>query len=269
MKKTPLVLIFIIFTLAISAEGIQINAGEYKIEESKTFHNAKDITVKNENGNITAEYWDSNYVKVEVFKSSETKEDLDKFSWSSEEKGGKLILKTTYKETNKIISDISMKYTIMLPKGSTVEHAETENGNININYSVKDVKAVTENGCIVIKGAQSSAEAETDNGTVTVEAESVKFAKSSNGNIRVKINKLSSDANISTSNGIVKVFIKETPNANVTMKTSIGDVEVNDFKPEYTKNKDTKKVFKLGNSKYKLNIETSIGIVLLGQIEEK
>jgi len=258
-----------ITTLAISANSLEINKGEYSIEESKTFLNAKDISVKNENGSITAEYWDSNYVKVVVVKNSEKKEDLDRFSWSSEEKSGKLVLKTTYSEAEKIVSDVSAKYTIMLPKGSTVENAETENGNINIDYSVKDVKALTENGCIVIKGAESSAEAETNNGTVTVEAESVKSAKSSNGNIRVKVNKLSSDAEISTSNGIVKVFIKETPNANVTMKTSIGDVDVNDFEPAYTKNTDTKKIFKLGNGKYKLNIETAIGIVLLGRIEEK
>lgn len=252
-----------IIAAALILLGISLQAGAFTSEESHVFSNADSVVVINENGGITAEMWDSSYIKIYAVKSAKIEKELEKVKCTFEENSKTATAKSIKIDEKEKSGNVSVDYRVMLPERGVLKSAETENGDIVIKYSAGDIKAETSNGSIKASGIAGSVDAETSNGIIKIDSETLSKAVSSNGNVTVKIKRAGSDAEISTANGSIDVRIEQVPDALFDMETSIGKIKVSGLDVQYKKNKNSRKEFSSKDGKYKIDIETSIGNISL------
>jgi|GEM_PF-6582283 len=171
-----------------------------------------DLHVKNQNGNIILNHWDSLYVKVIAEKSvkaedeKEAKDLLKKIDIKIEKKNNALFvetetsLKRNYDVNYKILLPSADEITVNIYNGSVIIKGlegsfklKAVNGNFNIKKSDGDFKAETVNGSFNISDcAVKTLEFKAINGSAKIQVDYLLnpfkiFVKITNGNINIVI----------------------------------------------------------------------------------
>ncbi|MCD4817124.1 MAG: hypothetical protein K8S23_00355 [Candidatus Cloacimonetes bacterium] len=263
------------------------------------------LNVESNNGKIEIVPWDDNYVNIDAELSTnkdESKFDKIKISVIGSKSGDVCNIKTIEEENN---LNVSVNYLIKIPIDSKVGEiitsngaiylknvngnvtAITGNGKINIENMTGNVSSKTSNGKIDVSNLNGNITAKTSNGKIElteiygivsahtsngkIELNDVKEISSistSNGVIYAEINEINSDADVSTSNSEIKVFLNKNINAKVIANTSNSKIRIEDL--DFSKQSTSNNYFKgvLGNGENTLSIRSSNGSIKLGVFQK-
>lgn len=163
-----LTLSFLFISLLQTAAGATA-AGEKGVKsEVYSFNIAagSKIIVENERGQISVEGWDRKVCEVNVFKSGSRADDFDKVKIVTEERPGRLKIKTQYPE--KWNGDTNVDYVLFVPAGVDL-HLKTSTGNLQIRDLRGRATLYTEQGDLRISRVSGAIEGRTESGHITLE----------------------------------------------------------------------------------------------------
>ncbi|UCD06272.1 MAG: hypothetical protein JSV98_03320 [candidate division WOR-3 bacterium] len=186
------------------------------------------VQVKNANGEIKISKWSEDY--VEVYAEKKTNYGEDELAKVNIEVTVDDVMKIRTKYLEKNVR-VSVKYDIKVPEGVTVQEVRTSNGEIELNGTAGNTKAMTSNGEIYVFDVEGIVSLETSNGEIEVRRTSgVLEANTSNGEVHVEVHSIPEDGtNISSSNGSIDVYISDEVNADLRAATSMGNVHLKDL----------------------------------------
>ncbi len=264
MKKILISIIICMLCILIFAANTYKKGGYFYETGEIEFKNIKDVSISTNNGDITVKSWDKDFVKVMYMKKAKKEMELENTEIITDKSGNKLAVKAVFKK--KIIKNLSISFDIFVPKNIHILSAKTSNGDITVNGSKGNIQANSSNGDIELKNIDGIINASTSNGDIRIlKSLSVNNIRTSNGNIEVHIQNIKNNAEIESSNGSIKLFIKNKPDINITLKSSTGKVSVNGFDPEYKISKKNYIEAIIGKPLFNLMMKTSNGNVSLNK----
>ncbi len=261
------VIFSIIITIGLGG-CVQPTFGESTSEEfQKTYEVDAGTVLKvyNINGKITVTTWGNDSVEVYALKVSEVgQSELDKVSIEVST-GAVMVVKTIHKSKD---PRVSVDYRIKVPADVSVEHLETTNGAISLEGTTGDATLISTNGDINVKDVDGSVRVTTTNGNIEIkDVTVVRGVKTTNGKITVEIPAITSNLEITSTNGDVTVYVPEDLDADIVMKTTNGKVTVHDIQLDIKYSSDTHVEGTMGNGGYDLNIQTTNGNIDLYKLE--
>jgi len=147
--------------------------------------------LQNVNGTVEVEGWDRDTVEVHAVKIAKHREsDLERVSIEVEAKPNAIAVATHYPQDEGV--EVSVEYTIHVPRGAHLEHIGTVNGSLRI-ASVDNIDEVhTVNGNIDVFEGGGALHAHTTNGNVHMEVVHVRdkegvTAETTNGSVILAI----------------------------------------------------------------------------------
>jgi hypothetical protein len=106
----------------------------------------------------------------------------------------------------------------------------TKDNDVKVNFTVEvpdgvELEAVTVNGDVEVEGVESSVEAVTVNGDIMIGTNGGASATTVNGSIEARVGDLSDDAEFTTVNGSVKLYMPAGVSADIEATTVNGRIE--------------------------------------------
>lgn len=186
------------------------------------------VQVQNANGDIKISQWAEDY--VEVYAKKKTNHGEDELAKVDIEVTVDDVMKIRTKYLEKNVR-VSVKYDIKVPRGVIVQKVKTSNGEIELNGTEGDTKAMTSNGEIYVFDVEGIVSLQTSNGEIEVRRTAgVLEANTSNGEVYVEVHNIpEGGTNISSSNGSIDVYISDEVNADLRAATSMGNVHIKDL----------------------------------------
>ncbi|KYK29009.1 hypothetical protein AYK20_06310 [Thermoplasmatales archaeon SG8-52-1] len=267
MKKQYIIFgIIIMVLLSVLSGCFGPKSTEYFNEEYQVDENTV-LNVATINGQIEINTYDGDKVIFNAIKkSSFGQEELDKIDIIVIEGENELDIEAKYLGQRLTTPSIDMN--IKVPKNITVDTVTTSNGPIQISGVKGDVIAKSSNGEIIIEDVYGYVSATTSNGRIEVkETTGIKDLESSNLGINAEINDFKENISISTSNGVITVYINPSLNANIEMSTSNGHITISGLSLNLTTSEEKYKVGKLGEGGNTIDIQTSNGNIYLYKLE--
>lgn len=143
--------------------------------------------LQNVNGTVEVQGWDRDVVEVHAVKIAKHREsDLERVSIEVDAKPNAISVATHYPQDEGV--EVSVEYTIRVPRGAHVEHVGTVNGSLRI-VSVDNIEELhTVNGNIEVFEGGGALHARTTNGNVQMEVAHVRekdgvTAETTNGSV--------------------------------------------------------------------------------------
>lgn len=124
------------------------------------------VSIANVNGTIQVSAWDRNEVKVDAVKRGDSQVELDEARIVVEASSNSVDIRTKYPEHNHREHTAAINYTISVPRGATLSHIESVNGDVTIDGVSGPVRANTVNGKVSVTRAAGDLNASTVNGRV-------------------------------------------------------------------------------------------------------
>jgi hypothetical protein len=219
------------------------------------------LIVENVNGDIDITGWSGDRITLDAEEKVEDKyeEQLDDVEINVTLDSNKVIIKAIYTTEKR---DVEVTMTIKVPHAVTLESVKNTNGEIKI-FDVKGDCVVTNtNGLINIDDVDGYINAKMTNGDIEIkDTMGIQNVENINGNIKTEIFNLRANVDIINTNGDVAVYILPTMNANLTLKTENGRVEVHSLTLEYSVDDSKLKTGELGLGTYMVNLITTNGNV--------
>ncbi|MFC1608017.1 DUF4097 family beta strand repeat-containing protein [Candidatus Latescibacterota bacterium] len=255
------VMTLIIFTISCS---LSCSVYAEKTEEfHKTFEltSGSPVSVENTNGSITITAWDKDYVDVwaekKTKRSSSELDDVEIVITQDDN----LIIKTDYLKRN---AKVSVTYKIKVPGNIPLKLIKTTNGSVTLEGTSGDVVVKSTNGQIKAHDTKGSIDAKTTNGSITLEdASEVISARTTNGSIDATFREMSSDINLTTTNGSILLRFPADLNADLEMKTTNGSIKANQIQILVDEMSKRYIKGKLGDGGNELNLRTTNGNIKL------
>ena len=286
MKKITLFLA--ILSVAVLVYGI-VTTKEIK----KTFdiNDKTGLIIDNINGSIEITGWDKDYVDVAVTKkTTKGSKALEKVDIIMTQKDD-IVLETKHLKKNPKVTVI---YEVHVPKKILLKNIRSSNGSITIKDAGKTDIVRTSNGSISIENCTGKINVNTSNGSITAEdidgsviahtsngriklvniegltsattsngsiqvlnSANIGNLKTSNGSIKAHIVNVSSDVDITSSNGSITLYLTKDLNANIEAKTSNGKIKLYDFPITVNDISKTKVSGSIGDGGNLLDLRTS------------
>jgi len=245
-------------------DGEKITKEIFKTYEGKTDTKINVINIK---GAVKVIGWEKEFIDIYAELSTrKEKEEFDKIEISIKEKKKQCFIETIEKSKN---PKVFVEYVIKVPENMLVSSIQTSNGSIKIedikgdaelatsNGSIKvfdsegDLKLRTSNGSLTVDNISGSVDAGTSNGSISVyKVGGIIDASTSNGSIKAEITSLKDDAEFSTNNGSIKLYLNPKLNANIFASTSNSSIKLHDIEittSDFSKNYLKGKIGKGGN----------------------
>jgi DUF4097 and DUF4098 domain-containing protein YvlB len=234
---------FLAAVLILGAGGA--TAAEYTEEYLKTFplRDGAQVRVENVNGKVEISAWDEKHAEVRAVKRTrKSRDELARATIEVSTANG-LEIRTVFQKGNtsgetfisrmvgsvRTNPQVSVDYTIRIPRASLLSRVETVNGSIILRETKGSPVIGTTNGIISAENVDRIEKAETTNGDVSVSGTTIRTAKTVNGSISARVTAaLSDDMDFSTVNGSVSITLPPAANANVELKTVNGRISVPD-----------------------------------------
>jgi hypothetical protein len=201
-----------------------------------------EISIEHENGRVTVTGWDRQEIQVRVLNGR----GVDRIS--VETAGDRMTVRTV-SSTSAGLLGTGAEYEVSIP--STLERIgiETSNGQIQVVDCNGTVDAGTSNGAIRLTGTRT-----------------VERLSSSNGAIDAEIRALDADAQVTTSNGAIRLALAPAINATVEARTSNGQVTVSGLTLTASDSRPNELEGMLGAGGPRLVVETSNGAITLSAL---
>jgi len=106
----------------------------------------------------------------------------------------------------------------------------TQNNDVHVNFTVEvpsgvELDVVTVNGDVEVEGVQGAVEAVTVNGDITISTNGAASATTVNGSIQARVGELADDAEFTTVNGGITLWLPAGVSADVDATTVNGSIE--------------------------------------------
>jgi hypothetical protein len=154
---------------ALSASFVMLYARDEAREE---FHQTYALAatgrvgVHNVNGMIHVTAWDRNEVKVDAVKHGEDQKALDQAQIVVDARADAVEIRTKYPEECHHCRAASVEYTVMVPRGATLDPIDTVNGGVTVEGVAGRLKVASVNGAVDVRKAGGDVELTTVNGRV-------------------------------------------------------------------------------------------------------
>lgn len=165
--------------------------------------------------------------------------------------------------------NMGVKYTIRVPRTTTLERIQTSNGAIDVSNLDAPVRLTTSNGAVRADNVVGGLEASTSNGSIRATTSGMESGRplrltTSNGSVELTVDKLSSGgAVVRTSNGSITVSLPETVDLDVNASTSNARI-TNDFEDSFRGRSDRRHLEgSIGSGGPRLELSTSNGSIRL------
>jgi len=199
-----------------AAQGNASESRQYSEEFHQTYPLAAGgrIELDNINGPVHITGWDRNEVKVDAVKYAGTKERLDEAKIEVEAGGDFVSVRTRYPNHDHIFNGgrndpAGVEYTLMVPRGASLDEIKLVNGALDIHGVTADVRASCINGKMIAEGLQ---------GRVKLSA--------INGRMEVRFDRLAnSPVELSSVNGTVELILPSDANAELEASTMSGGID--------------------------------------------
>ena len=219
MKK--LCLLLCAAALVFAADG-----GRYH----EDFHNSYPQTaggklnVENFNGSIEVMGWDQNTVDVSGTKYASTEDLLRAVKIEVSSAGNEVHVKTV--GPNIHLHNVGAKYTIRVPRRTTLESIGSSNGSLHVEDVDGDAHLTTSNGSVHLARIRGNVDARSSNGSVEVnDVNGYMSFRTSNGSVRAENAHGALEAE--TSNGEVHVHLADSESGHaVHLATSNGPIDL-------------------------------------------
>lgn len=159
--------------------------------------------------------------------------------------------------------------TLYVPDSLFVD-LETSNGKIEAEGHRNGIDAYTSNGAIELSNTAGEADLETLNGEIDVDLHDGKITgETSNGAVDAKVIMPVDDGEcrLESANGKVRVAVPDSAGASVTLRTSIGRVEVLGLNINYSVNEDNHIEGEIGSGTGVIYLKTPNGDVILEKLQ--
>lgn len=248
--------------VSICLSGCSISTGPEVREE---FHGTYEvgagtkIEVYNKNGTVRMSQWGKDSVDVHAIKKTRRGEaELEKVRIEVST-AGEMVVETKYVKKD---ARVSVDYEIKIPASVLVGHVDNSNGSIEIEGTKGDATATTSNGKIIVRNVDGWISATTSNGKIQITGTTgILKAETSNGSIEAEISNVKDHADITTSNGSIKLWIFPELNADVEMRTSNGKLAIHDLEVAISESSSKYVKGKIGNGGGRIDVGTSNGNV--------
>jgi hypothetical protein len=265
MKKQFLSIGLILILITIGLSGCIGQAtkdfnNEYESDENTV------LQITNINGPITIEQGSGDTVVVDAtMRSNVGESELDNIEIEVTESNNSIDIETNYLGSGSV--QVSTDMNIDAPTYVTIDSVTTSNGEVRISGVKGNITAHSSNGAVVIQNVDGYVDASTSNGRVEIkDTTGIADAHSSNGDIYLEVFDFKENITISTSNGVISVYINPALNADIEMTTSNGRLSINGLSLDLTTNEEKHKEGKLGNGGNKISITTSNGDINLYEL---
>lgn len=236
-----------IICLAIVLASISIHSSNVFSDAEEKFHQtypvASDasVDVENRNGKVYICMWDKDYVDVFALKrTKEDRDELDKITIQVNT-NGVLRIRTVYPDKrdeedsffkrifswrNNSYPQVTVDYTIKLPRTVSLRRAEVRNGCLELHSTQGETTVYTRNGSIVLDDVDRCVEAETRNGEITIiRGTRIKTIRTRNGDIHAILSEMNDNNSSFTSrNGSVNLNVPPDINACIDLQTRNGNI---------------------------------------------
>jgi hypothetical protein len=182
LRATTLTILAMAAAWAVPSYGISKEFDKnYPLTPGGTFE------LQNVNGTVEVQGWDRDVVEVHAVKIAKHREsDLERVSIEVDARPGAISVATHYPQNEGV--EVSVEYTIHVPRGAHVEHLGTVNGSLRV-VSVDNIEELhTVNGNIEVFEGGGALHAHTTNGNVQMEVAHVRekegvTAETTNGSV--------------------------------------------------------------------------------------
>ena len=124
------------------------------------------FSISNVNGKVEIKGWDQNSVQVDAVKSANEREYLEATRIEVSASSSAVIIDTKYPE-HMHNGNVSVEYTIKIPKDARIRKVDLVNGNLVIEGVRGDITASTVNGRVEVNGSAGDLRMESVNGQVS------------------------------------------------------------------------------------------------------
>ena len=228
MDKRILILLTFIIILIIGFCGcLESRSTEYFNEEYEVDENTL-LSVSTINGQIEIIGWDEDFISLNAVKKSNFgREELELVKIDVNQNEEKFDIEAYY--IGDRASQPSVDLNIKVPSNIFVDKVSSSNGAIDISDVWGFIDASTSNGGIFINNVSGFVTASSSNGRIKIEnTDGVFDLTTSNLGIDAEIYDIIKDIEISTSNGVIELYINPSLNANLDIKTSNGFITIDD-----------------------------------------
>ena len=163
------------FALILSAAAVPGFGITKDFNQSYPLEPGGSFELQNVNGAVEVQGWDRNEVEVQAVKTARRNQaDLDRVMIDVDAKPKSVAVSTRYPQDEGV--EVSVEYTVHVPRGAHVEHVGTVNGTLRV-AGVADLDDLhTVNGDIEVYGGGGNVHARTTNGNLHLELTHVRGA---------------------------------------------------------------------------------------------
>ncbi len=157
----------LVLAAAISASFMMLYArDEVREEFHQTYALAANgrVGVHNVNGAIHVSSWDRNEVKVDAVKHGDDQKALEQAQIVVDAQADSVEIRTKYPDNCHHCRPATVEYTILVPRGASLDPINTVNGGVIIEGVAGRVKVASVNGRVEVRKATGDVEASTVNG---------------------------------------------------------------------------------------------------------
>jgi DUF4097 and DUF4098 domain-containing protein YvlB len=171
-----------------------------------------EVSLENINGDVSIDVWDGDQVRVQATKRASSHELLDKLEIDVRVSDSSIKIETDYPSGTHRNGKMSVEYTLLVPRGASLDGVELVNGNLSIDGVEGGTDVEMVNGDVRAAGLA---------GSVSVE--------SVNGAVELRINSLQPSENVSVEavNGSIDVYLAPGIGARIDADTVNGRLSNN------------------------------------------
>lgn len=188
------------FALLFSVALSQAENGEVTEEFHQTYPLSTNgrVSLENINGGVHITAWDRNEVKVDAIKRASNKQLLDEAKIKISADSGHVAIRTEYPDHDNTFwndhhhnNPASVEYTLMVPRGVSLDGVELINGSLEVTGVAGEVRASCINGHLTAQGLQGRTKLSTVNSRVEANFEKLSGApidlESVNGSVSLTL----------------------------------------------------------------------------------
>lgn len=274
-RKFLLILAIALIGSVLISSSLYANSLNTIIEKSFNVNPGEELKVEADGGDVTIEAWEQNEVYVHISGNSKAEEEIE---FEVVEKSYGVYIKAKKEGSwTSVWGGIQYKIEVKVPRdfnanvatsggdinlegmngtadlktsGGDVRTAnsagkfelKTSGGDVNVNAHNGDLDLATSGGDVTVIKARGDINAGTSGGDIKLEAADGKIdAGTSGGDIRVKFAGNNNGINLSTTGGDIIMILDSNVSANLVLKTTGGDIDVD---------MQTSRVTKVSSSKF-------------------
>ena len=225
------------------------------------------LYVETFNGAVDVSGWDREEADITATKYASTQNAVEAMKIDVAVSGDSIRIRSI--RPSERWGNMGVKYTIRVPRTTTLERIQTSNGSIDVSNLEASARLTTSNGAVRADGVVGGLEASTSNGSIRATTSGMESGRSlrlstSNGSVELTVDKLSSGgAVVKTSNGSITVNLPDSAAFDVNASTSNARI-TNDFEDSFRGRSDRRNLEgSVGSGGPRLELSTSNGGIRL------